>query len=330
MEVCSMVGIKDIAHRASVSVSTVSYALNGSPKITDKTRNRILAIAKEMNYTPSLAGRTLKKQKTGIVGVYVRNFGGDFYSHMIDGVASVLQDHHYEMIVGSGGIRSQELISQKIVDGAIILDVDFPTDTIEKYANAGCQVVVLDREMKHQNIRCVLLDNAEGARQAISALNERGVEHYILVTGPMNSHDSLLRMQAAIAQVEGVTGHSVLVIPSDFTIDGGVKAAEKIIQSKLHQLGVFALNDELAIGLYQGFAAHNLSVGSDIKIIGFDNDMLGTYLKPQLTTIDYSKHSWGERAAETILKMIKGEDSDNILIRTRVIHRASLGEEMTK
>ena len=54
-----MVGSKDIAHRASVSVSTVSYALNGSPKITDKTRNRILAIAKEMNYTPSLAGRTL-------------------------------------------------------------------------------------------------------------------------------------------------------------------------------------------------------------------------------------------------------------------------------
>lgn len=325
-----MVGIKDIARQAGVSVSTVSYALNGSPKVIDETRDRILAIAKDLHYTPNLAGRTLKKQKTGIIGVYVHNFGGDFYSHMIDGIANTLQAHHYEMIVGSGGARSQGFIPQKLVDGAIILDVNFPTETIKEYADAGCRLVVLDRIINYNNVRCVLLDNVDGAKKAIDALSKTDIEHYILVTGPTNSYDSEMRMKAAISQVESLTGHSVLVVLSDFTIEGGRNAAVEIKKLGLHHIGIFALNDELAVGLYRGFSEYNLTIGDDIKIIGFDNDELGSYLHPNLTTVDYSKHLWGEKAAIMILKMISGKLPDNLTIKTKVIHRASLGEEMNK
>lgn len=73
-----MVGIKDIAKKAGVSISTVSYALNGSPKVTEKTRKRIMTIANELNYIPNMAARTLKTRETKIIGVYLTNYGGIF------------------------------------------------------------------------------------------------------------------------------------------------------------------------------------------------------------------------------------------------------------
>ncbi|MHA3065411.1 LacI family DNA-binding transcriptional regulator [Lacticaseibacillus saniviri] len=322
-----MVGIREIAQRAGVSISTVSYALNGSSKITVETRDRILAIADELHYTPNLAGRTLKKQKTNIIGMYVNGFGGDFYSHVIDGVAQVLKTNHYELIVGSGGNRSRGFIPQKFVDGAIILDVNFPTEVIQEYADAGSKIVVMDRELAHANVKQVSLDNVQGARQAIDALAATNVKHFVLVTGPNDSPDSNVRMQTAISQVEQTTGQSVLVVPGDFTIAGGRKAAKAIIDTGMKNVGIFALNDELAIGLYEGFAEQQIIVGTDYKIIGFDNDLIGTYLTPQLTTVDYSKHEWGEKAAETLLAMINGKKTQDYLIHTRVISRGSLGEK---
>lgn len=325
-----MVGIREIAKRADVSISTVSYALNGNPKVTEETRDRILAIAKELHYIPNLAGRTLKKQKTNIIGLYVNDFGGDFYSHVIDGVANFLKKHHYELIVGSGGKRTREFIPQKLVDGAIILDVAFPSDILQEYAEAGNCLVVMDRNITHPNISQVVLDNMAGARQAIDALIAAQVKNYVMVTGPGDSFDSRQRLQAAIDQVNQGGSQSILVIPSDFTIEGGRKAAEVIYEKQLSDIGIFALNDELAIGLYEGFSAHGVAIGQDVKIIGFDNDLLGQYLTPQLTTIDYSKHRWGEMAARTLLDMIDGDGAPpEQHLATRVIHRGSLGEGRT-
>lgn len=322
-----MVGIREIAKHAGVSISTVSYALNGNPKVTEETRDRILAIAKEMHYTPNLAGRTLKKQKTNMIGLYVNGFGGDFYSHVIDGVASVLKKNNYELIVGSGGSRSRAFIPQKFVDGAIILDVAFPTELVTDYADAGNQIVIMDRDISHENVCRVMLDNNDGAEKAIAALASAQVKHYVVVTGPTNSYDSQTRLKTAIRQVEKQDDQSILVIPSDFTIPGGRKAAEIIYNMGMKDVGIFALNDELAIGLYEGFTAHHVKVGNNVKIVGFDNDLLGTYLQPGLTTVDYSKHQWGERAAETLLAMINGEaPQQDQFINTRVIHRGSLGE----
>lgn len=322
-----MARIKDIANKAGVSISTVSYALNGNKKIPDKTRQRIIDIANEMHYTPNLAGRTLKKQKTNIIGMYVSDFGGYFYSDIIDGAAKFLKDRGYEVIVGSGGNKSRDFIPQKLVDGAIILDTNFSSRLLDQYANDGCPIVVMDRQTTNKNIKHVLLDNVSGVKQVIKALGKTHAEHFIMITGPSASYDSRIRSQTALTEFEQQLDSSVLVIPSDFTIEGGRLAAQKILKSGLNKnLGIFALNDELAIGLHKEFQKNNIDIGKNVKIVGFDNDLLGKYLTPTLTTVSYSKHEWGKEAAKTVLNMINHNKVDNIFVKTELIHRNSLGE----
>lgn len=322
-----MVGIRDIADKAGVSISTVSYALNDSDKVTAETKKRILEIADKLHYTPNLAGRMLKKQKTNMIGMYIASFGGYFYHHMIDGVAQVLRENNYELIIGSGGSHSREFIPQHLVDGAIVLDSDFPTSLIERYANAGNQIVVMDREIKVPNVRQVLLGNQAGAIQAVDTLLTANPDAVVFITGPSDSNDSQLRLQAGLTRMDQCSDKPVLVIHGDFTVDSGHHAADMIAKMGHRNVGVFALNDEMAIGLYERLPELGLKTGVDVKIVGFDNDSLGPYLTPALTTIDYSKHGWGELTAKTLINMIEGKQTvKNQVLKTKVIHRGSLGE----
>lgn len=318
-----MAGIQEIAEKAGVSISTVSYALNGSKKVTEKTRSRILKIAEEYSYSPNLAGRMLKKQKNYIIGLYLHDFGGYFYSHMIDGVNKVLSKNNYEVIVATGGSKTRDFISQGLVDGAIVLDSDFPDDMIKKYALSGKPIVVMDRKLSGDNITQVLLDNESGSKQAIQALNETDVDVFVIITGPGNSHDSNERLAAALKAIDESSDKPVKVIHSDFTIVGGHHVAKEIADMKYEKIGIFALNDEMAVGLIEELPTEK--IGHDIQVIGFDNDIIGQYITPGLTTIDYSKHHWGSVAAETLLEMIDDRNQfDHKKILTHIQHRASL------
>lgn len=323
-----MSGIKDIAKKAGVSISTVSYALNGSDRITEKTKQKVLKIAKEMNYIPNLAGRGLKKQKTKIVEMYVADFGGYFYAHLLDGVASMLKTRGYELIVASGGQRAQAFISQKLVDGAIILDPNFSSEAIADLAKSGSKLVLMDRELKLKNVSHVLLNNAQGAAQSVNELLNSAADVFAILTGPKDSYDAKKRLEAALDTFHEKTDQPVMVLSGNFTIESGRKAALQIgkICQQNQKVGVFATNDEMAFGLYEGLKEQNLQPGKDALIVGFDNDLLADYLQPKLTTVGYSKHQWGQKAAEALLKMIDQDQVSNEIIPTKVVKRQSLGE----
>lgn len=191
-----MAGIKDIAKIAGVSISTVSYALNGSNKVTEETRKRIKAIADELNYVPNMAARTLKRQQTNIIGVYLVDYGGSFYGELLEGIKRGLAMYNYEMIVCSGN-KSHLFIPEKMIDGAIILDFTFSSEEIIRFADRGHPIVVLDRKISHSNIRKVLLDNKGGATLAVEKMASLGTENVYVITGPKDGYDSTQRLEAS-------------------------------------------------------------------------------------------------------------------------------------
>lgn len=305
-----MVGIKEIARRANVSISTASYALNGSSKVKPATRERILAIAKELHYTPNKAGRILKKQKTNLIGVYLTNYGGPFYGELVEGITDALHEEGYDVIICLGE-KSQLFIPEKMIDGALILDSTFETAQIAEYAERGHQMVVLDRKVP--NVPAVRLDNAKGAQLAMETLLEQPREHVYLVSGPVDSFDSLARLKAAqdiLHQLE--MPYSVL--PGLFTKDSGKVIAQQIVETGQKNSAIFSLNDEMAVGMYSVFREAKWEVGRDIQIVGFDNIDISHYLQPRLTTIAYSKYEWGKQSAQTLAHLLSGETVEDQVI----------------
>lgn len=319
-----MVSIKDIAKKAGVSISTVSYALNGSNKVTDETRSRIVAIAQEMDYIPNAAARTLKKRESKILGVFLTDFKGDVYGDLLDGMKEVSSAQGYDLIVCSGK-QSHRMLREGMIDGAVILDQSFSSDELLEYADRNHKIVVLDRELTHKNIRQVLLDNQAGATLATSYLIERGHKKIYVVTGPPGSFDSSQRMKAVKQIQDRVDDIEWTEIEGDFKKNGGEKAAEQILKEYNEPVAVFCLNDEMAIGLFNQLADTSLVIGQHVHLIGFDNIELARYVQPRLATIDYSKRNWGALAAQQLIKLIAGETVENERIYVTLIKGESVG-----
>ncbi|WP_195572173.1 LacI family DNA-binding transcriptional regulator [Paenibacillus sp. 1001270B_150601_E10] len=301
-----MVSIKDIAKRAGVSISTVSYALNGNPKVNAETSSRILEIANEMNYVPNAAARTLKKRQTMIVGAFITSFEGSFYGELLQGMKDMLNKQGYDLIICSG-TQSHRLLPEGMLDGAIILDAKFDSDELLRYANRGHKLVVLDRELNHKNISQVLLDNKAGATLAAEYLIESGYRKIYVVTGPEGSFDAEQRLKAVRLTMERNQPLDYIEIQGDFNQSGGVRAARQIMAEYSGPAGVFCLNDEMAIGLYRELKdSSSYTIGKNLSVIGFDNIETARYLQPQLASIDYSKRRWGAVASEQLLNLIAG------------------------
>ncbi|MBN8199775.1 MULTISPECIES: LacI family DNA-binding transcriptional regulator [Bacillaceae] len=313
-----MTSIKDIAKKAGVSISTVSYALNGNPKVTEETAAKILAIAKELNYVPNAAARSLKKRETKIIGVFLTNFGGAFYGQLLQGIQDALNSKGYEMIV-CGGKESHRFIPERMIDGAIVLDFSFSSEELLKHADAGHKIVVMDRELNHPNINQVLLHNTSGATLAIDFLIEKGHRKIYAVNGPDGSYDAAQRIEAvrqAVKRYQYIDYHE---LPGDFNKHAGEKAAAQIVKEFTDPAAVFCLNDEMAIGMYNYLAKTQYQIGKHIHIIGFDNIELSHYTQPRLATIDYSERKWGAVSAEHLLKLITGEPVENERIYVTLI-----------
>ncbi|MBP1972204.1 LacI family transcriptional regulator [Cohnella thailandensis] len=303
----------------------MSYALNGSERITRETAERILAIADELGYVPHGAARRLKKRESMLVGMYLTNYGGHFYGNLLQGVKDELNRRGYDLIVCSGS-RSHRLVPERTFDGAIILDAEFTDEELLQYAERGHKLVVLDRELPHPNVNQVLLDNKAGATLAMEHLLERGLERIYVIGGPEASYDARQRMFAARQVMDRAPERSFKVIPGSFHKPSGFAAGELIAAEYDRPAGVFCLNDEMAVGLYEYLESRTeLRVGEHLHLVGFDNIELARYMRPRLATIDYSMTKWGALAAEQLLKMIGGEPVETERVYVRLMEGDSVG-----
>lgn len=315
--------IKDIAKKAGVSISTVSYALNGSSKVTDETSSRILAIAKELNYVPNAAARTLKKRESRILGVFLTDFKGDVYGDLLDGMKEVCNAQGYDLIVCSGK-KAHRMLPERMIDGAIILDQEFTSEELLQYAGRNHKIVVLDRELDHPNINQVLLDNKAGATLATEYLVEQGYKKIYIVSGPEGSFDSNQRMRAVKMVADRADDVEWIEISGDFKKSGGEHAAEQIMREFSEPAAVFCLNDEMAIGLCNRIADTGFRIGEHIHLIGFDNIELTHYMQPRLATINYSKRKWGALASEQLIKILAGEQVEHERIYVTLVKGESV------
>lgn len=309
-----MVGIKDIAKEANVSISTVSYALNGSSRISEKTRERIVEIAKDMNYIPNIAGQNLRRKNTNIIAVHIASYQGAFYGDLLEGMHQKAIESGLELIVCSGK-RSRLFLPQKMVDGILVIDYTYSNEELLKYADLNYPIVLLDRQLEHENIRSVLLDNTMGTKEVMQSFNDYTLEKLYFISGPEHNYDSAERLRAGVKYAEA-EDYDYEIIAGNFERESGYAAGENIIVEKGKPVGIFALNDEMALGVYNYLKETNYIIGEDVIIRGFDQSQITTSLTPPIKSASYSQKDWGSMGVEMLLKMIENEEVQNQIIPT--------------
>lgn len=299
-----MTTIKDVAKHARVSITSASYALNGTGTISDDTRKRVLKAAEELNYHPNAFARNLKKRKTSTIGVFISRFGGSFYEEILEGIHDIVLNTDYELIVCPETRTISKLLTQRQIDGAIVFDSKIKSDIILKLASKKFPIVIMDRYLESDYLFPMLLDNQQGTKAAFYHLYEQGVRRISFVSGALDSFDNHERMKAFFSEAE--KNHvTVQHFSGNFTEKSGYDVAQLIIASRDLPEAVFCANDQMAIGFIKAMKAHGLQAPQDIAIVGFDDIQIARYMQPALTTIGASRISWGAAAATQIINFLE-------------------------
>ncbi|GGH78502.1 LacI family transcriptional regulator [Pullulanibacillus pueri] len=326
-----MATIKDVAKLAGVAISTVSYALNGSDKISLDTKRKVEEAAKTLNYKKNGFASDLKRTKTNTIALILTDLSGPFYSELIQGVQDVTTSNGYDLIACSsiGGPKSTavKFLTEKRVDGAIILAHNISDELTLKAANTDFPIVMMDRFIESELVYQVEVDNFHGGYLATEHLLKQGHREIAYISGPSNSQDNHKRYRGYLKALNdySIPSHPKWNINSDFTRNGGYRATKLLIAQKDLPQAIFYGNDEMAIGGLQAFKEKNIQVPEDISIIGFDDIELAEFTSPALTTIKQPKYEAGSLAAHLIFRVLAGEKVNNhYTLSTELVERESV------
>ncbi|MHC1749938.1 MAG: LacI family DNA-binding transcriptional regulator [Cellulosilyticaceae bacterium] len=312
-----MYTIKDVAKLANVSISTVSYAINNTGNVSEKTRKKVLAAAKELDYKPNGMARSLKMKKNNIIAVVVNEFYGPIYGEIIRGITQITKTNEYEVVVAecfSDKVNITKVLSQRLVDGAIILAANVDNDTIESLASEHFPIVTLDRELRGDYITSVLIDNEVASYEIAKYFYELGYKQVGFLSGPKDTYDNNKRFEGFKKGIKefDLEFSAKYHINGDFTEQGGYLAMQKFLKENIPPRAFFIANDEMAIGALKALEENNISVPEQVALIGFDDIRLGEYVTPKLTTVKRPCYDLGVVAANSLIAALKGEHTSKV------------------
>lgn len=318
-----MTTIKDVAKHARVSITSASYALNGTGTISAATRKRVLEVAEKLNYHPNAFARHLKKRKTRTIGIFITRFGGSFYEEILEGIHDAVLKTDYELIVCPESHTKRRILTHRQVDGAIVFDSKVKDDTVIKLASKRFPIVVLDRYLEADYLLPLLIDNQQGVKEAFYHLYNQGARRISFVSGALDSFDNMERKEAFLNEADK-NNVTIQCYNGNFTEESGYEIARMIIETHELPEAVFCANDQMAIGFIKAMKENQLKAPDDIAVVGFDDIQIAKYMQPTLSTIGASRFSWGSLAATQLIDFLENETPfQPNRIPTRLIPRES-------
>lgn len=307
--------LEQVAALAGVGRGTASRVINGSPQVSQRTREVVMQAVEELGYVPNQAARTLVTRRTGTVALVIaeseeRIFGEPFFAGVVRGISSALNDASRQLVLSlvhstDQAERLGAYLTRQHVDGVLLLslhdDEAFPVDLHAR----GLPVVVGGRSDQWGG-SFVDVDNVDGARQAVAHLARTGRRTIATITGPQvmaSGRDRLDGYTAAIAAA-GLTHDEQLVVEGDFSELSGWAGMEELLSRRPDVDGVFAASDLMAMGAMRSLRAHGRRVPEDVAVIGFDGTTGSETTDPPLSTVRQPLVELGREMAEMLLRHV--------------------------
>ncbi len=328
--------IKEVAERAGVSQSTVSLVLNNKKSVRDSTREKVLQVIREMDFHPRRSARTLASQKTGNLGFVISEAhftrAEPFYTRIFLGCEFEARQFDYYILLTSvedtfSTKKLPRFLKEGNVDGVIAAG-SMNNRWLYEIRKMGLPVVLIDYYPPKQKWPCVLIDNAEGAREAVHYLQNLGHTKIAFVGGSI-FHPSIqerYRGYALAMEEAGLdTSRWAIRDEEETRAEDGYRAMQKILSQQEHPTAVFAANDAMALGVLKAIREKGLKVPEDISVVGFDNIEVTNHTTPPLTTMSVRMEEMGAKAVAMIHDIIENKKSlqEKILVPVDLIERES-------
>lgn len=303
--------IKDVARAAGVSVATVSRALNGAENVTPDTRQRVMAAALQLRFTPSSAARSLITRRTHTVGALLPDLYGEYFSELIRGVDLKARARGLHLLVSSSHGDAMEAASalramHGRVDGLLLMSPHIDTASLAANLPLGLPVVLINTRLPEDGLSSFAVDNHGGAFAMTRHLISRGHRQVAFIGGPDNNYEAQERLRGyRSALAELLPGAPELVLPGDFTEESGWRAGSEIATLAQRPTAVFCGNDMMAIGCLAALAEAGVRVPHDIALAGFDDIPIARYVTPPLTTVRVRIAELGSLALDRLASAIE-------------------------
>jgi len=330
--------IYDVAKIAGVSPSTISRVMNTPEIVAEDTRQKVANAVKELAYIPNMMAANMPRRRTNYIGLIIPDITNIFFSNLVRGVQDVCEKHGYGvLVVNSDDSQEKEgrylkLLYSRRVDGIILTVAGYREEDFreeELFLLKKLNVVLIDREINGLTTPIVKVNNFAGAYSAVKYLLKMGHKKIMYLAGIEGTKTNQERKKGYLAALKEAHISWKKELTADFHLEA---AYQKIMyywpllkSSDEFPTAIFAANDLMAIGALKAFAQLKVRIPEEVSIMGFDNIPFSDCTTPPLTTINQPTYRMGQKAVETLIKLInKKEIKKSIELETELIERNSV------
>ncbi|MGZ0084965.1 LacI family DNA-binding transcriptional regulator [Geobacillus sp. C56-T2] len=320
-----MTTIKDIAKAAGVSVTTVSRALNGYSDVNEKTRQKIIDIAKRLNYSPNTLARGLVMNKTKTIGLLVSGLTKEsakdnFTFEVLAGVNEYVSEVDYDMVLFSTTSTKQrektytQLCRERRVDGVILQGIRTDDPYLHEVVESDIPCVLIDIPIESKTVGYVTTDNVEGAKMAVRHLVELGHRRIAMINGYEYAFVSEQRVKGFKEALldAGLPVREYWIADGAFREEIAEQEALRLLEHYPEITAFFCASDLMALGVIKAAKRLGKRVPDDVAVIGYDDIILASYSSPPLSTIAQDKFAMGYEAAKLLIAMLEGRAESRV------------------
>jgi len=326
--------IQEVARRAGVSPATVSRTINNPSMVNAKTAKRVWKAVEELNYYPNSQARSLVSGRSRILGLIVSDITNPFFPELVKGFEDIAIQNEYEILISSTNYEPERMalcvrrMLERKVEGVAIMTSEMDKHLVEQLAHRNVPLVFLDVGPTGESISHVVVDYAMGVREAVEHLLSLGHRRIGFVSGPLGLKSARIRRSAFLRLMSqyGIDEDKRLLEEGDHTVDGGLSAMTRMLESQCAPTALLASNDLTAIGMMRAVHRAGLSVPRDISIVGFDDIHLAEFTEPPLTTVRLSRRELAEHAFHALLGDSGEAPGSQSKLETHLIIRESTGQ----
>lgn len=333
------VTIQALAKELNLSISTVSKALKDSYEISAETKERVLHMAKLLQYKPNPYASSLRRKKSNTIAVVIPEVADSFFSQAIKGIEEIAQSKGYHVLVylTYESTEKEKKILEDVqtgrVDGMLmsVSSETSSTEHIDALHAAGLPLVFFDRTVEELKTAKVRTDDYESGYKATAHLIEKGCQHiaFLSISPHLDINSNRLSGYKAAFRDKDIPFADEMIVLCTNDAKENYATLHRLMLKKQKPDGVIASVEKLITPFYLVCQSIGLAIPEDVKVIGFSNLATAQILQPPLTTITQPAFEMGKTAADILFKALEKRSyawqNENIIIQSELIIRNSTG-----